>query len=215
MARSGPAEGGHPAHKLVRALARQTPQEAAIDADPTELGYASMDPVVLHTMSWSAEFAVATVAPATGATLRLLATSTQARAVVEVGTGLGVSGIWLLRGLRPDSVLTTIDSDPDHQAMARQAYAAAGFTPNRTRLITGRAAQVLPRLADEAYDLVFLDADPDDQAAGTVAAHRLLRPHGLLVVHQPTPQTEGALSGPEWRSARLGTELVAATRSIR
>jgi predicted O-methyltransferase YrrM len=69
-------------------------------------------------MSWSAEFAVASVAPATGTVLRLLAASTQARSVVEIGTGLGVSGLWLLQGLRPDAVLTSIDVDSDHQAMA-------------------------------------------------------------------------------------------------
>jgi predicted O-methyltransferase YrrM len=158
--------------------------------------------VVLHAMSWSAEFSVDTVSPDTGAILRLLAAATRPRAVVEVGTGLGVSGLWLLAGLGEDAVLTTIDRDPDHQAMARQSFAAAGIGSNRTRLITGSARTVLPRLADAAYDLVFLDAPVAD--AG-LAAHRLLRPGGLLVVHRMALE-----SGPGWLPAGLGADLLAA-----
>jgi predicted O-methyltransferase YrrM len=169
--------------------------------------------VVLHTMSWSAEFAVASVAPATGAVLRLLAASTQARTIVEIGTGLGVSGLWLLQGMRPDAVLTSIDADPDHQAMARQSFAAAGFAPGRVRLITGRAGVVLPRLADAAYDLVFVDGDPADNPLCTFAARRLLRDHGLVVLHQPPVEAEQLMSGPEWSTARLGPDLLAATKT--
>ena len=55
-----------------------------------------------------------------------LAAAGGASNVVEIGTGTGVSGLWLLRGLRPDGVLTTIDVEPEHQAMARQSFAAAG-----------------------------------------------------------------------------------------
>jgi predicted O-methyltransferase YrrM len=124
---------------------------------------------------------------------------------VEVGTGLGVSGLWLLAGLREDAVLTTIDRDPDHQAMARQSFAAAGVGPNRTRLITGSARTVLPRLADAAYDLVFVDAPVE---GAVPEAHRLLRPGGLLVVHRPA--LESLPEGPGWLPARLGTDLLGA-----
>jgi predicted O-methyltransferase YrrM len=174
------------------------------DADPpgTATSPALLDPVVLHAMSWSAEFSVDTVSPETGAILRLLAAATRPRAVVEVGTGLGVSGLWLLAGLGADAVLTTIDRDPDHQAMARQSFAAAGIGPNRTRLITGSARTVLPRLADAAYDLVFFDAPVADAVP---AARRLLRPGGLLVVHRMAVQF-----GPGWLPARLDKDLVAA-----
>jgi predicted O-methyltransferase YrrM len=89
----------------------------------------------------------------TGAALRFLAAAIDARAVVEVGTGAGTSGIWLLRGMRPDGVLTTVDIEREHQRLAKQAYAAAGIPPNRYRLINGQAGDVLPRLTDGAYDL--------------------------------------------------------------
>ena len=65
--------------------------------------------------------------------------------------------------MREDGVLTTIDVEPEHQRLAKQAFTEAGIGPSRTRLISGRAQEVLTRLADESYDLVFIDADPIDQ----------------------------------------------------
>jgi predicted O-methyltransferase YrrM len=115
-----------------------------------------------------------------GAALRFLAAATAARAVVEVGTGAGVSGLWLLRGMRPDGVLTTVDKDPEHQRAARQAFAEAGIPSGRARLITGAALEVLPRLTDGGYDLVFVDAAKTEYADYLVEALRLLRPGGVV-----------------------------------
>jgi predicted O-methyltransferase YrrM len=134
------------------------------------------------------ELGLTAVTAGAGAVLRLLAAAGNAKAVVEIGTGTGVSGVWLLRGMRPDGVLTTIDVEHEHQRVARRIFAEAGFAPSRTRIITGRALDVLPRLADGVYDLIFVDADATEFAACAEAALRLLRPGGLLVVN-------GALGG--------------------
>lgn len=112
----------------------------------------------------------------------MLAAAVGARAVVEVGTGTGVSGLYLLEGMPRDGVLTTIDVEAEHQRAAREAFAEAGVRPNRTRVITGRALDVLPRLTDGAYDLVLLDADKRDFDAYLEQAFRLLRPGGVLAV---------------------------------
>jgi predicted O-methyltransferase YrrM len=120
------------------------------------------------------------VAAVTGAALRFLASAIGARAVVEIGTGYGTSGIWLLRGMRTGSVLTSVDSEPQHHSQARAAFTAAGFPSSRYRLITGRALEVLPRLADGAYDLVFCDADKREYPEYLVSALRLLRPGGIV-----------------------------------
>jgi predicted O-methyltransferase YrrM len=130
----------------------------------------------------AAELGVSVVSPGAAAALRLLAAISNAKAVVEVGTGTGVSGVWLLRGMRADGVLTTIDFESEHQRIARRVFVAAGYPPSRTRIITGRALDVLPRLADRAYDMVFIDHDALEYAAGVEAATRLLRPGGTLVV---------------------------------
>jgi predicted O-methyltransferase YrrM len=141
----------------------------------------SLEDVVLQTARGLAqELGLAAVTPGAGAVLRLLAAAGRAKSVVEIGTGTGVSGVWLLRGMRGDGVLTTIDVDHEHQRIARRIFAEAGFAASRTRIITGRALDVLPRLADGVYDLVFADADPAELGACAEAALRLLRPGGVF-----------------------------------
>lgn len=146
------------------------------------------DPVILAARARAAEVGVGAVDATTGATLRLLAATAQAKAVVELGTGAGVSSLWLLRGMRPDGVLTSVDIETEHQRLARQTLVEAGFGTGRVRLITGQALAVLPRLSDGAYDLVFCDAVRSENADYLTASVRLLRPGGLVVF-------AGALAG--------------------
>jgi predicted O-methyltransferase YrrM len=115
-----------------------------------------------------------------GATLRFLAAMLDARNVVEIGTGCGVSGVWLMRGMRPDGVLTSVDVEAEHQRLAREAFAAAGFPTQRVRLIPGAALEVLPRLTDGHYDLVFADGDKHEYPQYLQQALRLLRPGGVV-----------------------------------
>jgi predicted O-methyltransferase YrrM len=120
------------------------------------------------------------IGPAGGATLRVLATATGARAIVEVGTGAGVSGLCLLGGMTDDGVLTTVDIEGEHQRAAKEAFSEAGIATTRYRLINGSAAEVLPRLRDGAYDLVFVDADKTAYGVYFEQALRLLRPGGVM-----------------------------------
>lgn len=120
------------------------------------------------------------VSPGVGAALRLLAAALSARSVVEIGTGAGVSGLWLLRGMPADGVLTTIDVEPEHQRAAREAFGEAGIATNRARLISGRALDVLPRLTDGVYDLVLCDAAKPEYEDYLDQALRLLRPGGVV-----------------------------------
>jgi predicted O-methyltransferase YrrM len=122
------------------------------------------------------------VSPGSGATLRFLAATLRARSVVEIGSGTGVSGLWLLRGMAPDGVLTSIDAEPECQRCARAVFLAEGFTSSRFRLINGMAMDVLPRLADEAYDLVFVDAAIAEYPRYLEEALRLLRPGGVVAL---------------------------------
>jgi predicted O-methyltransferase YrrM len=129
------------------------------------------------------EIGLTPVQPGVGAMLRLLAAAGAAKAVVEIGTGTGVSGLWLLAGMRSDGILTTIDVEAEHQRMARRIFAEAGYPPSRTRIIAGRALDVLPRLADGVYDMLVVDGEPAEHAAGVSAGLRLLRKGGILVLH--------------------------------
>lgn len=123
--------------------------------------------------------------------LRFLATAIAARAVVEIGTGCGSSGIWLLRGMRPGGVLTSVDTEPEYHRLARKAFAQAGFATNQARLILGRALDVLPRLSDGAYDLVFCDADEISYPEYLTASIRLLRAGGIVVFNDALPRDPG------------------------
>lgn len=121
------------------------------------------------------------VEPSAGAALRFLAAAIGARSVVEIGTGYGASGLWLLRGMSPDGILTSVDVNGAYQEYARDLFSRAGFGAGRARLIRGSAHEVLPRLTDGGYDLVFVDADETSYVFFLDEALRLLRPGGLLV----------------------------------
>lgn len=190
--------GRHPRHRGSASRLGSYPQSRrcpiasvarSVDTMPTQAlqfteTYVPEDLVLQTARTLAHEVGLNAISPGAGATLRLLAAAGNARAVVEIGTGTGVSGVWLLRGMRGDGVLTTIDVESEHQRIARRIFQEAGFPSGRTRIITGRALDVLPRLADGVYDLVFVDADAPEHSGCVAAALRLLRPGGVLALHR-------------------------------
>ncbi|MBA2307786.1 MAG: O-methyltransferase [Pseudonocardiales bacterium] len=140
------------------------------------------DDVLLSARAKAAELGCVPIGSGGGAALRFLAALLGARSVVEIGTGTGVSGLWLLRGMAPDGILTSIDVEPEHQRAAREAFTDAGFAAAQLRLINGMALEVLPRLADGAYDLVFVDAVKAEYPRYLDEAIRLLRPGGVVAL---------------------------------
>ncbi|MGB3676434.1 MAG: class I SAM-dependent methyltransferase [Candidatus Nanopelagicales bacterium] len=119
--------------------------------------------------------------PTSAALLTTLVAATGAKAVVEVGTGTGISGLAIFDGLDDDGILTTIDADAQHQSAAKAAFTSAGIDSGRARLITGVPGEVLPRLTDAAYDVVVVN-DPSAAPVGYFEqALRLLRTGGVVV----------------------------------
>jgi predicted O-methyltransferase YrrM len=129
----------------------------------------------------SAELGIDAVGPATGAQLALIATVSAAQSIMEIGTGLGVSGLWLMQGA-PLASFTSIDSEADYQQVAKAALVEAGVPAGRLRLITGAASQVLPRMNDGSYDLVFIDGDPAMVTEYVEHGIRLARSGGTILV---------------------------------
>lgn len=172
-------------------------------------GSITEDAVLAAARERAEDIGAGAVTPAVGALLSLLTRLSGGKAVVEVGTGAGVSGLWLLSGMREDGVLTTIDIEPEHQRLAKQAFSEGGVGPSRSRLITGRAQDVLTRLADESYDLVFIDAAAGDQPDFVVEGIRLLRPGGVIVVHH------AALDGRAGDPAAHDAEVIAVREAAR
>lgn len=143
-------------------------------------GYLPEDESLVAARARAKALGCGAVGNAGGAALRFLAATLQARAVVEVGTGAGVSGLCLLSGMARDGVLTSIDIEPEVQRVARQAFTEAGAAAGRMRLIMGQALDVLPRLTDGAYDLVFFDAARVEYPRYHEQGVRLLRPGGVI-----------------------------------
>ena len=151
---------------------------------PASLAYAeefvAEDEVLAAARARATEVGVVPIGTGGGAALRFLAAVTEARAVVEIGTGTGVSGLWMLRGMRCDGVLTSVDLEAEHQRLAKDSFAEAGIPPQRVRLIPGAALDVLPRLTDGHYDLVFCDGDKLEYPDYLTEALRLLKPGGIV-----------------------------------
>jgi len=142
--------------------------------------YVAEDEILANARSRAEEVGVVPIGSGAGAALRFLASVLDARAVVEIGTGTGVSGLWMLRGMRPDGVLTSVDTEAEHQRLARETFTEAGVPAQRARLIPGAALEVLPRLTDGHYDLVFADGDKQEYPEYLAEALRLLRPGGVV-----------------------------------
>ncbi|WP_232676156.1 O-methyltransferase [Nocardioides sp. R-C-SC26] len=142
--------------------------------------FVAEDAVLAAARARADEVGVVGIGAGAGAALSFLASVIEARAVVEVGTGTGVSGLWLLRGMRADGVLTTVDLEAEHQRLARETFTEAGIASQRVRTIAGSALDVLPRLTDGHYDIVFCDGDKAEYGAYLDEALRLLRPGGVV-----------------------------------
>ena len=159
------------------------PEETAL-AQAAAFGdhWRAEDEILARARAKAADVGCQPVAAGTGALLQTLAAALGATAVVEVGTGTGVSGTWLLRGMAANGVLTTIDYEAENQRVARVTFAEAAVPPQRTRVITGKARDVLSRLTPGAYDMVFIDADERDCMELVTLALPLLRARGMLVI---------------------------------
>lgn len=145
-------------------------------------GFVPESDVKVRARARGAELGCVPIGAGGGSALRFLAAAISAKSVVEVGTGAGVASLYLLEGMGDEGVLTTIDIEAEHQRAAREAFQEAGVRRQRTRLIPGRASEVLPRLTDSAYDLVLIDADKEELVEYLEQAVRLLRPGGVLAV---------------------------------
>jgi len=131
-----------------------------------------------------------------GKLLHVLLRATGARRVLELGSLAGYSGVWLARALPVDGRLTTVEKDPRHARLARQAFAEAGVS-DRVTLIEGAALDVLPTLA-AGFDAVFVDADKAPLADYYEWSLTLLRPGGLLLCDNAF--YHGSVVDPEDRS---------------
>jgi predicted O-methyltransferase YrrM len=143
---------------------------------------------LLHARARARELGCPAPSPGAGALLEVVAASVRATTAVEIGTSAGVAALHLLTAMPPGGILTSIDVEAEHQRAARAALEEAGIPTSAVRMINSRPAEVLPRLADGAYDLVLLSGAKIDYAERLADSLRILRPGGVLAI-------DGALAG--------------------
>jgi len=119
--------------------------------------------------------------PAVGGLLRYVVQTLNAKSIAEIGTGSGVSGLWIFNGAASDAVLTSIDTEREHAAAARTVFEEAEIGPQRFRLITGVILEVVGKLADNNYDLIVLRPAADLMDL-IHESYRLLRSGGVLFI---------------------------------
>ena len=114
-----------------------------------------------------------------GALLQVLARAAGARRILEIGTAIGYSGIWLARALPPDGMLLTLEMNAERAREARANFERAGVA-DRTSVIVGDAQRMLAKVAGP-FDLIFQDGDKAQYEPMLDRLVQLLRPGGLLV----------------------------------
>lgn len=174
--------------------------------------WAGEDEIRAHARAKAAEIGCVAMGPGAGAIVRTLAAAITAKNVVEIGTGAGVSALWLLDGMHPDGVLTSVDIEAEHQLIAKDAISQAGIAPNRVRLINGRANEVLDRLTESAYDIVLIAGKPLELSANISRALILLRTGGVLIIDRALwndKLADPAQRDPDTMSMRQAIEALA------
>jgi len=121
------------------------------------------------------------ISPIQGKLLQLLAVACNAKKILEIGSLGGYSGIWLARALPAGGRFITLEINPTHASLVRNAFAQAGVS-DRSEVRVGKALDLLPQLQNEApFDLIFIDADKSPYPQYLEWALRLSRPGSIIV----------------------------------
>jgi predicted O-methyltransferase YrrM len=181
----------------------EKPSPADVDTflDATVVGD---DPVLSAALEDSNAAGLPQIAVSTqqGKFLSVLAGAIKARKILEIGTLGGFSTIWLARGAGPEGRVVTLEYEPKHAEVARANLERAGVG-DRVEVIVGAALETLPTVTGGPFDLVFIDADKQNNASYLEWALRLTHPGSVIVVDNVV--REGAILSPDSDAVVQGT----------
>jgi predicted O-methyltransferase YrrM len=175
-----------------------TPQDVDAFLDSTVVGD---DPALAEAVraSNAAGLPPIAVSAQQGKFLCLLAGAINARRILEIGTLGGFSAIWLARGAGPQGRVVTLEYEAKHAEVARENLQRAGVA-DRVEVMVGAALDTLPTLRGP-FDLVFIDADKENNVAYVEWAVRLTRPGSVIVVDNVI--RDGRILEPQSDDARV------------
>ena len=140
---------------------------------------AAPHPVLARILDEGRANGIPVVDPLTGALLHALVRATAATRVLEIGTAIGYSTVWMAAALPSTGLLVTLERDPVRATTAR-AYLAEAGVDDRVTVVVGDADRYLHKLAGP-FDLVFQDGDKAGYEPMLDRLVTLLRPGGVLV----------------------------------
>lgn len=178
---------------------KPTPQAVDAFLDSTVVGE---DPALAAALESSDAAGLPSIAVSVqqGKFLCLLAGAIGARRILEIGTLGGFSTIWLARGAGPEGRVVTLEYEPKHAEVAKANLQRAGVA-DRVEVIMGAALDTLPMLTGGPFDLVFIDADKENNVAYVEWAVRLARPGSVIVLDNVI--REGQILDPKSDDARV------------
>jgi predicted O-methyltransferase YrrM len=124
------------------------------------------------------------VSPTQGQLLHMLVALQGAKRILEIGTLGGYSAIWMARALPADGRLISLEFDAKHAEVARKNVERAGLS-DKVEIRVGAALSLLPGIAAEklgSFDLVFIDADKENNPGYLDWALRLTRRGSLILI---------------------------------
>ena len=150
------------------------------------------------------------VGPVVGELLYILAHSINAKSILELGTSIGYSTIYLANAIPENGKVTTVEYGLSISEQAEANFKKAGVF-DKIELIFGEALCVIKELKPQ-YDMIFMDIDKEFYVRALPDVHRLLRPGGLLVVDntalpEADPFNREIAINPGWRSVNLFAHL--------
>lgn len=137
------------------------------------------DNLLLTMEDYAREHHISIIEPEIGQLLKFLVCVTNPKNILEIGTAIGYSTLWMARALAEDARITTIELVPQRLQVAESNFEKAGVIDKIIR-INGDAREIIYEL-DEVYDFIFLDAAKGQYSEFLDLTSKLLKPGGLLV----------------------------------
>ncbi len=142
--------------------------------------HAPMGPVLMEMLEVGRTETIPILQPAAGRLLRVLVMALNPKRVLEIGTAIGFSTLWMASALSEGARIDTIDPDRGRTDRARRYWLRAGVT-DKVRVINEPALRVLPRLAP-GIEFAFIDAIKTEYAAYLEALLPKMAPGGVITV---------------------------------